>query len=370
MYMLCISIFRHDSMCLKVLHERQVKAFDWKSRWYLKTIWASGIQNYLVSWPSVAGFRFLHVPCYLDRWYLYVQNPHGFQLFILKRSLKKVVVSVCLSLTAFPSPLHRNSWVDCPWQVAEMLSLLFPEFDSFFMALHVECFKSVYIGYTMVTPWLHHGYTFTFVWLRWLHGWAKAAESGGLLSMLPFGWHLATSSLAFEGPFGPILYLSYLSYLSYLFLVCHEKRCQDEMCTSKLRLGSWPFSASVCSMNAWGTDYVLHLHVIARPVHPVPELVIHRWFWCISYIFIHAPQFSSCFVILVFWRPETYLQCIEKNQKMRFAIFLPHFFFCCLPCIGSYFRNLMRQRFNIRTARQNGALQLGALGAHPDPFHV
>jgi len=32
----------------------------------------------------------------------------------------------------------------------------------------------------------------------------------------------------------------------------------------------------------------------------------------------------------------------------QFAIFLPHFFFCCLPCIGSYFRNLMRQRFNIR----------------------
>ena len=37
------------------------------------------------------------------------RNPHGFQLFILKRSLKKVIVSVYLSLTALPSPLHRNS---------------------------------------------------------------------------------------------------------------------------------------------------------------------------------------------------------------------------------------------------------------------
>ena len=36
-------------------------------------------------------------------------------------------------------------------------------------------------------------------------------------------------------------------------------------------------------------------------------------------------------------------------NMLRFAICLPHFFFCCLPCIGSYFRNLMRQRFNIRT---------------------
>lgn len=236
-----------------------------------------------------------------------VENPHGFQLFILKRSLKKVEVSVCLSLTAFPSPLHRNSWVDCPWQVAEMLSLLFPEFDSLMSVFslivfhHVECFKSVYIGYTMVTPWLH---LYIFVWLRWLHGWAKAAESGGLLSMLPFGWHLATSSLAFEGPFTG-LYMAVLSY--WVILVC-QKRCHDVKSRWNVYVQT---EAGILAFQCLGMQYELigyrlwltvacHSKTYASSARACDS----RWFWCISYIFIHAPQcckFSSCFVILVFW---------------------------------------------------------------------
>ncbi|CAK9110672.1 Hypothetical protein (Fragment) [Durusdinium trenchii] len=32
----------------------------------------------------------------------------------------------------------------------------------------------------------------------------------------------------------------------------------------------------------------------------------------------------------------------------QLAICVPHLFFCCLPCIGTYFRNSLRQRFSIR----------------------
>ena len=150
-------------MCLKVLHERQVKAFDWRvddtsrlpGQVEFRTVWSLG-QGFLMVFTC---FYIYHVVAWA--WYLCVcvcGEPSYVPAFILKRSLKKVEVSVCLSLTAFPSPLHRNSWVDCPWQVAEMLSLLFPEFDSLMSVFslivfhHVECFKSVYIGYTMVTP--------------------------------------------------------------------------------------------------------------------------------------------------------------------------------------------------------------------------
>ncbi|CAJ1377388.1 unnamed protein product [Effrenium voratum] len=35
-------------------------------------------------------------------------------------------------------------------------------------------------------------------------------------------------------------------------------------------------------------------------------------------------------------------------MAFQYAALIPHFFFCCLPCIGTYFRGLMRQRFSIR----------------------
>ena len=103
--------------------------------------------------------------------------------------------------------------------------------------------------FTLVTPWLHHGYTFTF-----LCDLGDFTAEPKLLSLVVFCPCCRLADTWQQAPWlskGPLLGCTWLycHTESYLF----AKRdvmmsSQDEMCTSKLRLGSWPFSASVCNM--------------------------------------------------------------------------------------------------------------------------
>lgn len=100
------------------------------------------------------------------------------------------------------------------------------------------------------------------------------------------------------------LYMAVLSY--WVILVC-QKRCHDV----KSRWNVYVTEAGILAFQCLGMQYELigyrlwltvacHSKTYASSARACDS----RWFWCISYIFIHAPQcckFSSCFVILVFW---------------------------------------------------------------------